>query len=91
LNGAKFYLWDEFYYALGVTERLELEESGGMVRVGPVPQNRWFTTRWRRFGTCSGIYNACISNLTLGRSAFLNKMRDNDIDGARILEQVKTE
>jgi len=29
---------------------LGLEDKGGMVRVGPVPQNRWFTTRWRRSG-----------------------------------------
>ena len=33
---------------LEVTKKLGLEDSGGMVRVGPVPQNRWFTTRWRR-------------------------------------------
>ena len=33
------YVWDGNYYALGVTERLGLEESGGMVRVGPVHYN----------------------------------------------------
>jgi cysteine desulfurase family protein (TIGR01976 family) len=33
------YLWDGNYYALAVTERLGLEESGGMVRVGPVHYN----------------------------------------------------
>jgi len=33
------YVWDGNYYALGVTERLGLEESGGMVRVGAVHYN----------------------------------------------------
>ncbi len=33
------YVWDGNYYALSVTERLGLEESGGMVRVGPVHYN----------------------------------------------------
>lgn len=33
------FVWDGNYYALAVTERLELEESGGMVRVGPVHYN----------------------------------------------------
>lgn len=33
------YVWDGNYYALAVTERLGLEESGGMVRVGPVHYN----------------------------------------------------
>ena len=47
LDEANIYVWDGNYYALAVTERLGLEDSGGMVRVGPVP-NRWFTTRWRR-------------------------------------------
>jgi selenocysteine lyase/cysteine desulfurase len=32
-------VWDGNYYALAVTERLGLEESGGMVRVGPVHYN----------------------------------------------------
>lgn len=32
-------LWDGNYYAISVTERLGLEESGGMVRVGPVHYN----------------------------------------------------
>ncbi len=50
LDEANIYVWEGNYYALGVTERLGLEDSGGMVRVGPVPQNRWFTTRWRRSG-----------------------------------------
>jgi selenocysteine lyase/cysteine desulfurase len=36
LDEANIYVWDENYYALGVTERLGLEESGGMVWVGPV-------------------------------------------------------
>jgi len=34
-----FYVWDGNYYALAVTERLGLEGSGGMLRVGPVHYN----------------------------------------------------
>ncbi len=34
-----FYVWDGNYYALAVTERLGLEESGGMVRVGAAHYN----------------------------------------------------
>jgi len=30
------YVWDGNYYAISVTERLGLEDKGGMVRVGPV-------------------------------------------------------
>ena len=33
------YVWDGNYYALAVTERLGLEETGGMLRVGPVHYN----------------------------------------------------
>ena len=33
------YVWDGNYYAINVTERLGLEDSGGMVRVGPVHYN----------------------------------------------------
>jgi len=33
------YAWDGNYYALGVTERLELEQHGGMLRVGAVHYN----------------------------------------------------
>jgi len=33
------YVWDGNYYAINVTERLGLEESGGMVRVGPMHYN----------------------------------------------------
>jgi selenocysteine lyase/cysteine desulfurase len=33
------HVWDGNYYALAVTERLGLEESGGMVRIGPVHYN----------------------------------------------------
>ncbi len=32
-------VWDGNYYALNITERLELEQSGGMVRVGAVHYN----------------------------------------------------
>jgi selenocysteine lyase/cysteine desulfurase len=33
------FVWDGNYYALAVTERLEVEESGGMVRVGVAHYN----------------------------------------------------
>jgi cysteine desulfurase family protein (TIGR01976 family) len=33
------FVWDGNYYALAVTERLGVEKSGGMVRVGPVHYN----------------------------------------------------
>ena len=39
LGDAGIYVWDGNYYALAVTERLGLEESGGMVRVGGVHYN----------------------------------------------------
>ncbi len=35
------YVWDGNYYALAVMERLGLQESGGMVRVGAVHYNRF--------------------------------------------------
>ncbi len=35
----EIYVWDGNYYAIHVTERLGLEESGGMVRVGAVHYN----------------------------------------------------
>ena len=34
-----FYVWDGNYYALAVTERLGLEDKGGMIRIGPVHYN----------------------------------------------------
>jgi hypothetical protein len=33
-------VWDGNYYALAVIERLGLEDSGGMVRMGPVHFNQ---------------------------------------------------
>ena len=33
------YVWDGNYYAINVTERLDLEDKGGMVRVGAVHYN----------------------------------------------------
>jgi cysteine desulfurase family protein (TIGR01976 family) len=39
LDEANIYVWDGNYYALAVTERLGLEDCGGMVRVGPVHYN----------------------------------------------------
>ena len=39
LGRSGIYVWDGNYYALAVTQRLGLENSGGMVRVGPVHYN----------------------------------------------------
>lgn len=39
LNKAGIYAWDGNYYALAVTERLGLEDSGGMLRIGLVHYN----------------------------------------------------
>ena len=39
LDEQNIYVWDGNYYALEVTKRLGLEDSGGMVRVGPVHYN----------------------------------------------------
>lgn len=39
LAAQNIYVWDGNYYAISVTERLGLEETGGMVRVGPVHYN----------------------------------------------------
>jgi selenocysteine lyase/cysteine desulfurase len=39
LGKAGFYVWDGNYYALAVTERLGVEASGGMVRVGAAHYN----------------------------------------------------
>jgi selenocysteine lyase/cysteine desulfurase len=39
LDKKNIYVWDGNYYALAVMERLELEEQGGMVRVGAVHYN----------------------------------------------------
>ena len=39
LSDENIYVWDGNYYALAVTERLGVEEHGGMVRVGPVHYN----------------------------------------------------
>ena len=39
LNEHNIYVWDGNYYAINVTERLGLEDKGGMVRVGAVHYN----------------------------------------------------
>ena len=39
LDQHNIFVWDGNYYALAVTERLDVENSGGMVRVGPVHYN----------------------------------------------------
>ena len=52
LDKHAIYVWDGNYYALAVTERLGLEESGGMVRVGPVHYNT--VEEIHRFGDVLG-------------------------------------
>ena len=39
LADAGIYVWDGNYYAINVTERLGLEDNGGMVRVGAAHYN----------------------------------------------------
>lgn len=39
LDKSGIYVWNGNFYALAVTERLSLEETGGMVRVGAVHYN----------------------------------------------------
>lgn len=52
LDKENIFVWDGNYYALAVTERLGLEESGGMVRVGPVHYNT--VEEVHRFGEALG-------------------------------------
>lgn len=52
LGKAGFNVWDGNYYALAVTERLGVEASGGMVRVGPVHYNT--VGEIERFGEALG-------------------------------------
>jgi cysteine desulfurase family protein (TIGR01976 family) len=52
LDEANIYVWDGNYYALEVTTRLGLEDSGGMVRVGPVHYNT--LEEINRFGEALG-------------------------------------
>ena len=52
LDEENIFVWDGNYYALEVTTRLGLEESGGMVRVGPVHYNT--VEEIRRFGEALG-------------------------------------
>ncbi len=52
LDSEYIYVWDGNYYAMSVTERLGLEESGGIVRVGPVHYNT--VEEIHRFGEALG-------------------------------------
>jgi cysteine desulfurase family protein (TIGR01976 family) len=56
LDKANIYVWDGNYYALAVTTRLGLEDSGGMVRVGPVHYNT--VEEIHRFGEALGRIGA---------------------------------
>ena len=60
LDKAGIYVWDGNYYALNVTERLGVEDSGGMVRIGPVHYNtveevERFGEALRKIATWKGI------------------------------------
>ena len=52
LGKRDIFVWDGNYYALSVTELLWVEESGGMVRVGPVHYNT--VEEIERFGEVLG-------------------------------------
>jgi cysteine desulfurase family protein (TIGR01976 family) len=52
LDEENIFVWDGNYYALEVTTRLGLEDSGGMVRVGPVHYNT--LEEIKRFGEVLG-------------------------------------
>jgi len=52
LGQRDIFVWDGNYYALSVTESLGIEESGGMVRVGPVHYNT--VEEIERFGEVLG-------------------------------------
>ena len=52
LDEANIYVWDGNYYALEVTTRLGLEDSGGMVPVGPVHYNT--LEEFKKFGEALG-------------------------------------
>ena len=60
LDKENIYVWDGNYYALAVTERLGLEASGGMVRVGPVHYNT--VEEIHRFGEALGRIAASVFN-----------------------------
>ena len=59
LDKENIYAWDGNYYALSVTERLGLEENGGMVRVGPAHYNT--VEEIHRFGEALGKVAARLS------------------------------
>lgn len=58
LDKANIYVWDGNYYALAVTTRLGVEDSGGMVRVGPVHYNT--VEEIHRFGEALGRIRATL-------------------------------
>jgi selenocysteine lyase/cysteine desulfurase len=64
LDEASIYVWDGNYYALEVITRLGLEDSGGMVRVGPVHYNT--VEEIQRFGEELGRVPIIQDNAGLG-------------------------
>jgi selenocysteine lyase/cysteine desulfurase len=52
LGKREIQVWDGHYYAISVTESLGIEDSGGMVRVGPVHYNT--VEEIERFGMVLG-------------------------------------
>ena len=66
------YVWDGNYYAINVTERLGLEESGGMVRVGPVHYNTM--EEIHRFGEALGRIAAGVRPPLASNVLFIPRM-----------------
>ena len=54
LGKSGIYVWDGNYYALSVTESLGVEDTGGMVRIGPVHYNT--VEEIERFGEVLGKF-----------------------------------
>jgi selenocysteine lyase/cysteine desulfurase len=59
LGNEGIYVWDGNYYALAVTERLGVEDTGGMVRVGAVHYNT--VEEIHRFGEVLGKITSVVS------------------------------
>ena len=59
LDEKNIYVWDGNYYVLEVTERLGLESSGGMVRLGPVPLSLGLQHNGRDQEVWGGVKEDC--------------------------------
>jgi selenocysteine lyase/cysteine desulfurase len=68
LDEANIYVWDGNYYALAVTRRLGLEDSGSMVRMGPVHYNQapgFWVRSPRTLGNSGGDSDSELSEIVL--------------------------